>query len=58
VAGLSGIRHTHTGFSFGGAAQTFPTIEGNTNDNGRANGYEVCKRLRSISKKDLIRFPD
>jgi hypothetical protein len=31
---------------------------GNTNDDGSANGYEVCKCLRSISRKDLIRFPD
>jgi putative peptidoglycan binding protein len=49
---------SHTGFSFAGADQTFSTIEGNTNDDGSANGYEVCKRLRSIAKKDLIRFPD
>jgi Putative peptidoglycan binding domain len=48
----------HTGFSFSGADQTFATIEGNTNDDGSANGYEVCKRTRSLSAKDLIRFPD
>ena len=48
----------HTGFSFAGEDQTFATIEGNTNDGGSANGYEVCRRTRSLSAKDLIRFPD
>ena len=49
---------THTGFSFDWQNLTFATIEGNTNDEGGSNGYEVCKRFRSIKKKDFIVFPD
>ena len=39
---------------------TFNTIEGNTNDEGCANGYEVCKRNRAFSNEiDFIGFyPD
>lgn len=45
---------THTGFSFDGSGNTFSTIEGNTNDDGNRNGYEVCQRSRSVPKKDFI----
>lgn len=48
---------THTGFSFAGSGDTFTTIEGNTNDEGGRNGYEVCQRIRAISSKDFIRLP-
>jgi hypothetical protein len=47
---------THTGYSFEGSGSTFSTIEGNTNDDGSSDGYEVCKRTRSITSKDFIRF--
>ena len=47
---------THTGFSFEGAGPTYSTVEGNTNDEGVAEGFEVCQRVRSISKKDFIRL--
>jgi peptidoglycan hydrolase-like protein with peptidoglycan-binding domain len=47
---------THTGFCFEGANDVFSTIEGNTNDEGNANGYEVCRRTRSLAKKDFIRI--
>jgi hypothetical protein len=47
---------THTGFSFDGNGDTFATIEGNTNDDGNANGYEVCQRSRSLTKKDFIKI--
>jgi hypothetical protein len=55
------VRHsatdwTHTGFSFEGDDQVFSTIEGNTNDDGSANGYEVCQRSRSLMAKDFIRL--
>jgi hypothetical protein len=40
---------THTGFAFNFTASTFDTIEGNTNDDGNANGYEVCRRIRKVS---------
>ncbi len=45
---------THTGLAFDGEADTFSTIEGNTNDDGSRNGYEVCRRMRSVSRKDFI----
>lgn len=46
---------SHTGFSYEGAAdQTFSTIEGNSNDNGSQEGYEVVKRKRSLPGKCLI----
>ncbi|MHC4482387.1 MAG: peptidoglycan-binding protein [Planctomycetota bacterium] len=32
----------------------FETIEGNTNDEGSREGYEVCNRLRGFKKKDFI----
>ena len=47
----------HTGLSFQGSGSVFSTIEGNTNDDGSSNGYEVCSRTRSIDKKDFIHFP-
>jgi Predicted Peptidoglycan domain len=40
---------THTGFAFNFTRETFETIEGNTNDDGSANGYEVCRRIRKVS---------
>ena len=30
------------------------TIEGNTNDNGSAEGFEVCRRTRGIKDKDYL----
>lgn len=47
----------HTGFSFEGANTVFSTIEGNTNEDGSANGFEVARRTRSIPRKDFINFP-
>jgi putative peptidoglycan binding protein len=47
---------THTGFSFEGANTVFSTIEGNTNEDGSANGFEVARRMRSVPKKDFIRL--
>jgi hypothetical protein len=47
---------THTGFSFDGKNTVFSTIEGNTNEDGSANGFEVAQRLRSVPKKDFIRL--
>jgi len=49
---------THTGFAFdyNSANGTFATIEGNTNDEGSREGYEVCKRFRSRGSKDFIRL--
>jgi hypothetical protein len=47
----------HTGFSFAGANTVFSTIEGNTNEDGSANGFEVARRTRAVPRKDFIRFP-
>ncbi len=48
---------THTGFAFDLKPNgTFATIEGNTNDDGSREGYEVCKRFRSRGSKDFIRL--
>lgn len=35
-------------------AQVLTTIEGNTNDSGSAEGYEVCRRTRSALDKDYL----
>ncbi|CAB3745695.1 peptidoglycan-binding domain-containing protein [Paraburkholderia humisilvae] len=44
----------HTGLGFDGQPDHFDTIEGNTNDDGSANGYEVAARVRSAKEKDFI----
>ena len=44
---------THTGMVVSAAAETFDTIEGNTNDSGEREGYEVCKRVRGYEDKDF-----
>lgn len=45
---------THTGFAFEGRGNTFATMEGNTNDDGSSNGFEVCCRLRGVKDKDFV----
>ena len=48
---------THTGFAFDYRPDgTFATIEGNTNDEGSREGFEVCQRFRSRTDKDFIRL--
>lgn len=47
---------SHTGFGFGGTPDHFNTLEGNTNDDGNANGYEVAERVRAAKGKDFIRL--
>ena len=53
---------THTGFALGASGPAretvFETIEGNTNDEGSREGYEACKRTRSVvrSNYDFIAF--
>lgn len=44
----------HTGIGFDLKNKVFKTVEGNTNDEGNRNGYEVCSRTRSVSNKDFI----
>ncbi|GEC65654.1 peptidoglycan-binding domain-containing protein [Raoultella terrigena] len=48
--------YSHTGIGFGGTYDVFQTIEGNTNDDGSKNGYEVAGRTRSAYNKDFIRI--
>lgn len=47
---------THTGLVIEARREDFITIEGNTNDDGSRNGYEVCSRRRSYRKRDFIVF--
>jgi hypothetical protein len=44
----------HTGVVVQAQNDFFHTIEGNTNDEGSREGYEVCKRIRGYKKKDFI----
>jgi hypothetical protein len=39
----------HTGFVESVEGDKIHTIEGNTNDEGTREGYEVCRRIRKIS---------
>jgi len=47
---------THVGIVIKTDKDVFMTIEGNTNDEGSREGYEVCRRVRNFSKKDFIRI--
>jgi Putative peptidoglycan binding domain len=44
----------HTGLVLSAGKDTFETIEGNTNDAGDREGYEVCRRVRGYKGKDFI----
>ncbi len=44
----------HTGVVLDAQAELFQTIEGNTNDDGSREGYEVCQRVRGYAGKDFI----
>ena len=44
----------HTGIVVKADNDFYHTIEGNTNDEGSREGYEVCKRIRGYKKKDFI----
>jgi len=45
---------TNTGFAFGYDGGTIQTIEGNTNDEGSREGYEVCRRTRGRGRMDFV----
>ena len=45
---------SHTGIVVAVEDNVFHTIEGNTNDDGSAEGYEVCLRIRNYDTKDFI----
>jgi hypothetical protein len=44
----------HTGIVRSAEEDIFHTIEGNTNDDGDREGYEVCRRIRNYEDKDFI----
>lgn len=48
---------SHVGIVEEADEQLFRTIEGNTNDEGHREGYEVCTRSRDYSNKDFILMP-
>lgn len=45
---------THAGFATAFNEVLFETIEGNTNDEGSREGFEVCARSRGYDNKDFI----
>ena len=45
---------THTGFVVEARKDSFFTIEGNTNDDGEREGYEVCTLSRGYNSKDFV----
>jgi CHAP domain len=45
---------THTGFVTDVHDGVFDTIEGNTNDDGSREGFEVCARSRGLASTDFI----
>jgi hypothetical protein len=47
---------THTGLVTAYEKGAVQTIEGNTNDEGSREGYEVCARTRGYAGKDFIRL--
>ena len=46
----------HTGIVVSAGADTFRTIEGNTNDDGSREGYEVCARTRGYGSLDFVQI--
>ncbi len=44
----------HTGIVIAVDAKTIATIEGNTNDEGSREGYEVCRRIRNRANLDAV----
>ncbi len=45
---------THTGIVIEMTPEYCVTIEGNTNDEGSREGYEVCRRIRSFRSLDFV----
>ncbi len=46
----------HTGFVESVEGNTLHTIEGNTNDEGSREGYEVCRRTRTFPGSKIVGF--
>jgi peptidoglycan hydrolase-like protein with peptidoglycan-binding domain len=47
-------RYAHTGIVVKADADTFTSIEGNTNDEGSAEGFEVCARVHGYRGLDFV----
>jgi peptidoglycan hydrolase-like protein with peptidoglycan-binding domain len=47
-------RYAHTGLVVDADADTFKSIEGNTNDEGSAEGFEVCARVHGYRGLDFV----
>ena len=47
---------THTGIVVSAEREVISTIEGNTNDDGHREGYEVCARTRGYTNIDFVRL--
>jgi hypothetical protein len=45
---------THVGIVVEATANSFVTLEGNTNDDGSSNGFEAVERIRGYDKKDFV----
>lgn len=52
----TGTDWTHTGIVVEINNETIKTIEGNTNDEGSREGYEVCGRTRGLNKMDFVKI--
>jgi hypothetical protein len=48
------FKYRHTGIVVSTSPTTMTTIEGNTNDEGSAEGFEVCQRTRGFAEMDFI----
>ena len=46
----------HTGIVQGATKDYVRTIEGNTNDDGAREGYEVCERIRAYKNLDFVKI--
>lgn len=51
----AGADWDHTGLVIATGADSIETIEGNTNDDGSREGYEVCRRFRSWNGRDFVK---
>jgi hypothetical protein len=47
----------HTGIVIGMSPNAVTTIEGNTNDSGSREGFEVCRRVRATKALDFVVLP-
>ena len=54
TSGRRGRRYAHTGIVVQADADTFKSIEGKQNDEGSAEGFEVCSRVHGYQGLDFI----